>query len=235
MNPFLEMALSSNDNFDLLTDGVPPAAQDAIAILDKPLSGKTINTPTLIIFPAADFMDLQLQRVWAAPMNVTFHPGHPATRNAHFRQFRAARILQTTTPPGFQVLASAEGVPVILAGTWNRQKTVIWNFDPEDDNIFLDPAFPILLRDTVSWLSRSEEVRIESPGCPDDMSGTPACAAAIRQGGTINIPDLTDLQQYAAGPESENRKDLGRIFLTIALFGLLLLAAERISTRGKAS
>ena len=178
-------------------------------------------------------MGLELTRVWAAPMKVTFHPGHPATRNARFRQFRAGRILQTNTPEGFEVLSTAEGIPVILAGTLNNHRTVIWNFDPEDNSIYLDPAFPVLLRDTITWLAQSKEVRIESDGCLGKGIETTTCSSLIKEAGTINIPDLSDLERRISTPESENRRELGSIFLAIALLLILILAAECVHTQGK--
>jgi hypothetical protein len=229
IDPFLRIALTSHSGFAVGSMDIQEEYQ--VTILDRVSSAVPLDSPALIIFPPEDLEGFELVRVWAAPMEVSFHPGHPATGNARFRQFRTAGILQTSYPEGFEVLAAARGIPVILAGRLNGHRTIVWNFDPRDNGIYLDPAYPVMLRDTVNWLARSGQVVIETQGCADGKVDPQTCSSLTREAAAVNIPDLADLRPETLAPGSDSRRDLGKQFLITALLLILILALERVQTR----
>lgn len=232
---FLRLALSAFQEFNPLP-AVPSSPGQSIksyvSLLDRTVpEGDRLVSPTLVIFPPEPFGPFQIERIWTTPLDSSFHPGHPATRNARFRQFRTAKILEVDPPPGFKTLASAQGIPLILAGTIDEHRVILWTFDPEDNGIYLDPAFPVLLRDTVMWLTRTGKVQIESESCiagTDQISTQPGlCASLVREAASISIPILKNIADDPRVPRLTTRKELGNTFLILALVFLLILAAER--------
>jgi hypothetical protein len=228
---FLKIALAAFQELNPVSD---EAASDEyrVTIHEKTVPKlRRLTSPTLFIFPPESFGPFNIQRIWATPMGISLHPGHPVTRSAVFRRFRTSKVLHIQPPAGFKTLASAQGIPLILAGSMDGHRVVVWTFDPEDNGIYLDPAFPVLLRDTLMWLAHSGEVQVESDSCitGTGSSGTEPekCASLIREAGSISLPDLTGIADNPRLPRSETRKDLGKMFLILALGIMLVLAADR--------
>ncbi|MDF1535191.1 MAG: hypothetical protein P1S46_01655 [bacterium] len=235
---FLKLALSAFRELHPVSDN-PATARYHVSIHEKsvPKNNKTAS-PALIIFPPRSFGPFQIRRIWAAPMDISFHPGHPVTRGASFRQFRTARILDIPPPAGFKTLASAQGIPLIMAGTMEGQKVVVWTFDPGDNGIYLDPAFPVLLRNSLVWLARSGETQVKSESCiagtVSDTARPEECASLVREAGAISLPLLTGIADDPRLIRSETRKELGNMFLILALAFLLVMAADRALYREEA-
>jgi len=240
----LRAAISSYERFQIGGPG-GQGEDHVVRIYDKVVPDKVIEAPTLVVFPTASFDLFELKRIWTTPLRTTFHPVHPAARNGiMFRSFRPTKVLEFNVPENFQVLADAQGVPLIISGISQGHRVVLWAFDPEDNGLYLDPAFPVMLRDTISWLNRDQQVSVDFFPClympsadtdrvvsgpgPDDLS----CEATVKESSLISVPDLSGIRDGEINPQGTARRDLGRIFLITALIFLFILGFDRASGRG---
>jgi hypothetical protein len=239
--PFIDAFINSYPQFKANQPGL---ALNVVIFDSIPPTSDT-DYPALVIFPAQPFEDFELKRVWATPLTARFHPGHSAVGNAaSFRHFRLGKILEYSIPKQFQVLAEAEGIPLIVAGVQNDRPLVIWFFDPADNGIYLDPAFPVLLHDTLLWLTQSERIQTDSDLCQTSLmsswqgDSSPEndsffeCVAMIHEAARISLPDLTWIVDMNPGPGSNKRKDLAKIFLLAALILLFILSLDRAGQNG---
>ena len=240
-NPFLESFFKAFPRFrpDLtgfsrsvhIINGSPPASE--------------IDHPALIIFPTQSFEEFTLRRIWAVPLQASFHPGHPAVSQAMgFRRFRPAKIVEYQVPRSFKVLAQAEGIPLVAAGERNGHPLVVWFFDPEDNGIYLDPAFPMLLNSTLLWLTGGDNMRARSDLCqlspvpPTDSDWDQQrdrffqCTELVHEAGVISIPELDGIALNRIDTQRSERKGLDGIFLIIAFVILLILSLGRMGDNG---
>jgi len=241
--PAINAALSSYSGFRMLETG-GQHKDNTVKVYYGALPEGTIDTPVLVIFPMSSFGGFELKRIWATPLHTTFHPGHPATRNGTmFRSFRPAKIVELKVPENFRVLADAQGIPLIISGTRNNHPVVIWGFDPKDNGLFLDPAFPVLLRDTITWLGNKQQVSIDFPAClstqtfsyqrtPSGMdSGETDCSVLVREAAVISLPDLSEIDGLAGSPAETTRTDMDKYSLLLAMLFMILLGFDRITSQ----
>jgi hypothetical protein len=241
--PVIRAAISSFGGFRLVGGG-ERSEKGPVKVYDSTVPQGTINSPTLVISPVSSFEGFELKRIWTAPLRATFHPVHPAIRNgAMYRSFRPAKIFELKVPENFQVLAEAEGVPLIIAGERNGHRVVVWGFDPQDNGLYLDPAFPVMLRDTISWLGGQSQITIDFPAClptrifsnEDDPSDAVAagsdCSAQVRESSLISLPDVSGNATIGSRPDRSKRKDLERFFLLLAMAIMIVLGFDSVMGR----
>ena len=63
----------------------------------------------------------------------------------------AARVVKT--PPWAEVLAEADGKPLILAGRESGRRVVVLTFDPGKSSLGFRVAFPVMLANAFAWLA----------------------------------------------------------------------------------
>ncbi len=213
LHPVMETALRTVPGV-ALTWGEGPAAVEVIA--GTP-SSPSPRLPTLVVRPGADFFGFRFLRLWDYPGETSFDPTHPLTRSLSFRNFRPPRVVEFALPEGFTPAAQSEGAPLIAAGEREGKRVAVWTFDPVGGGIFLDPSFPILLRDTLSWLAGEEEGR---PG----LFPPPATRGAAE----VSLPDTSALGWGEAVTRESRRTELAPFLLAAALLLLLYRAAVHL-------
>jgi hypothetical protein len=243
--PVIRAAISSFGGFRLVEAG-QRSEKGSVKVYDSTVPEGTINSPTLVISPVSSFEGFKLKRIWTAPLRATFHPVHPAIRNgAMYRSFRPAKIVELKVPGNFQILAEAEGVPLIIAGERNGHRVVVWGFDPQDNGLYLDPAFPVMLRDTISWLGGQTQITIDFPAClstrifstednpSDAVDAGSDCSALVRESSLISLPDVSGIATMGSVPDRSIRKDLERFFLLLAMAIMIVLGFDSVMGREK--
>jgi len=212
-HPFLKEAILSYDGYTI-ADETLRSDLPAVDIFIGSAPGERVERPTLIIRPQDDFLNFQFSRFIERPTEARFHPTHPATRNASFRNFRPTRTIDFHQPPGFETLARAERTPLIMAGEHGGHRVMVWTFDPLGAGIFLEPSFIILLRDSLGWLSESIE------GERSERFLNILDPLITKQAGSVSLPDIDGIDLPSKGDTVPGRFPLAPWFLILA-FGIL--------------
>jgi hypothetical protein len=105
-----------------------------------------------------------------------WNPQHPVTRWIHTHDVSVRNPASLQVQPNDVVLASAEGnppVPLILAREQNGHRLLIVGFDPQNSNLPLQSAYPLLIAGGIEWMTHSvvEETQSHSVG-ELDLPGT---------------------------------------------------------------
>lgn len=227
-HPFLREAILSYDGYIIGDEKVGPNVPK-VDIFIGSAPGERVERPSLIIRPKDDFLDFRFNRFLERPAATRFHPTHPATRNAAFKNFRPTRTIDFHIPPGFEILARAEESPLVIAGNHSGHRVMVWTFDPVGAGIFLEPSFIILLRDSLNWLTESTG----SGGWGQDRNLLDPLIT--EQAGSIALPDPETIDLASNGQIVPGRILLAP-WLLMAAFGLLayLMLVEAYLSEGTA-
>jgi hypothetical protein len=207
-------ALASHDGFELVQENHP--ADATVYLRDVPAD--VPDTPLLLIFPTGSPPGFEFRRIITAPPSASFSPGHPLTRDVSFSNFRPLKLVDMGVPGPAVVLARAGGLPLVTAGSMGDHRFVIWHFDPADSGIYLDPGFPVMLRESVRWLAG---INLYATGL---LSKRLTLEAA-----SVTVPDLSKIAEDL--PADTIRSDIGRPFIALALVIFFLLLMDRALAR----
>ncbi len=90
-----------------------------------------------------------------SPDITSWEDQHPALRYANLSAIQIARARHLVPGPGAVVLARAGEAPVIVARESGRARFIAFGWDFLDSDLPLRVGFPVLLSNTVQWLSQT--------------------------------------------------------------------------------
>jgi hypothetical protein len=227
-HPFLLSAVSSHDRFNIVSRD-DDTELDAVDLFVGEIPTGDLKNPTLVILPPGDFLDISLDRIRGNPDPVTFNPTHFITRHLPQEATRPSYVVDYDVPPHYEVIARTGERPLIIAGSQGENRFVLWAFDPMDSGIFLDPSFIVLLRNSLEWISNSEDVQWHTiPGCLGntdviedglnrmDIPRNVLCSAVTRWAETVSVTDVSKISISLSTDTVENRINLKSLLLIIA-------------------
>lgn len=192
-DPFIERVLDTNPSARRST-----GEADALICIRCP-AAPADDTPALVIPPPAGLP------MAAAPLQL--QERHAVTRGLALEESTAA-IARPVATDG-DVVITAGGRPFLTVSARNGRRTAILNLDLRSNAFVLDPMFPVLVANTIDWLT-------ERPQVPD----------------TRNVdPSASDLRSVATGSSHAERAVAvghGELELTRGLlaFAMALLVLE---------
>lgn len=136
---------------------VPAGSQAAVEISD---SGGTFEPAgnTLVVAPPEGFPGIGYRGDAAAPRIVRADPTHFLLAGVSLENLRLKRLPIYRIPSGMDVLATADGHPLLAAGRTARgARIALLAFDPRETGWSYSPSFPILVANLLSWLAESPE------------------------------------------------------------------------------
>jgi hypothetical protein len=106
------------------------------------------------------------------------------------------RAIPTPLPPGWESIADSPDGPLIVRGeTSQGTRLVYFGFDPEDSDLPLRVAFPLLVANSLSWLRGEAPRASAAPVAPGDPLPVPALLETAAQSSgsplTLTLPDGT--------------------------------------------
>lgn len=104
---------------------------------------------------------------------------HPILKEVPLKELHAIDVKKISPPPWAKVILRAGEVPLILAGEEQGRRVVIFTFDLQKSDLTLQPSFPILIQQTMSWLQPTT-----------DQMGIPAEA-----GESVQLPVSTETSE----------------------------------------
>lgn len=182
-----------------------------------------LQHPSLVIAPSAELPGLQFRELSGIVSDIRWHPLHPITAGLAGQALRPDRALSFRPVGPFTSVATADGLPVVLAGSVDGHRTVVWTFSPLDGGLFLKPEFVILLSETLRWLGRPGE---SEPSPPPSRMVTSEAAS-------IAMPDLS-APLFPGEKTASQTTPLAPWFLAIFLLAGIFLAVADSFTAGEA-
>ncbi|MGJ8672799.1 VWA domain-containing protein [Rubritalea sp.] len=152
----------------LITEGVVPASN---ALVFAP-SGES---------PSWDITARELEQI--IPTAVI--KNHPSIQHLNIDNISFSGAIELTAPPSaIVILEDISGTPLLYEHKHDGKSTLVANFQPEHDNFYLSPWFPILVHNAATYLAGRD-------------SHLPALT---QSGSTVSIPSLSDTieQQYVS-------------------------------------
>jgi hypothetical protein len=166
----------------------PGQALDGAAdflVLDRCLAPGPVEAHTLWIEPPAG-SPVPVRRQVAGAVVRAWNGNHPIAAGLNTQEFelRSARILEA--PEGFDVVASVDAGPVIVASRdpQSLRKTVVLGFDPMDASARYQLAAPLLAANILRWIEsgvfRRWELNVGSVGAVEVALGERADPASVK-------------------------------------------------------
>jgi hypothetical protein len=194
-NLFLEAAFAAVEGVEVTTaERVPPGlaaggtdAPDVdLLVVDRVAGPSAPTVPTLYVAPTRWPAGVTaLERVEEPAL--TFQaPGHELLTDVDLSGVGVAEATLIDAPALTTVAAAPSG-PLVLAGRLDGTPTVLLGFDLLASNLPLQPAWPVLVANTVSWLA-----------------GPPAAAPALA-GSTVTLPTPVGTTAIEVEPPSGDR------------------------------
>lgn len=93
-------------------------------------------------------------------------PSHELLKYVNWDNVHISKIKDIDKPSGMEALIKAEDDPIMLAGNIDNRRVVILAFDIHNSDLPLRTAFPILIQNTINWLSpeKSSPIGTSHPG-----------------------------------------------------------------------
>lgn len=153
---FLRAALEADDQVSL----VAPGSDADLAFGDTSADPRTEK---LVVGPdevarAASRLELQDLGATVPPRVSRVDREHPLLRHVALEDAVFTRARAVLAPPPWRVLVAAGDVPLVLAREDGRERAVVFTFAPEDSDLVLRRAWPLLVANSVSWI-RGEALR----------------------------------------------------------------------------
>ncbi len=117
------------------------AVPDAVDGLDYAVLGPYPGSPV-------DFGE-----VVPTPKVVGWRRSHPVLRYARLDEVFVAQARSVVDPGGLAAIVDGDGGPLVLAGTRSGGRVVQLAFDPLESDLPMRVAWPLLVLDTVGWLT----------------------------------------------------------------------------------
>ena len=108
---------------------------------------------------------------------------HPVLRHVSLDSVVLREAWAAPESPSVQVLARFGEAPLVLARTDGARREVMTTFDPEQSNLPLRVAFPVLLYNAIDWLADGGEQEAYLPGRTWRFPGASAGAEPPRAEG----------------------------------------------------
>jgi hypothetical protein len=109
---------------------------------------------------------------------------HRLLDGVSFENLEISRLPILTPPPGIDVLARADGYPIVLAGRdASGRRVAVIAFDPVADGWIYDSSFPILTANLLTWVSRDSRTSASSFSVGDTLR-----SSVLGDGGTLVSP-----------------------------------------------
>ncbi|MBI4494662.1 MAG: VWA domain-containing protein [Chloroflexi bacterium] len=190
---------------------VPP--RDTVVLLDAFVPEPLPPNDLLVVNPSSSRLLATLGEVRQVRVH-DFDSADPLLRGVDLSPVAASRGVVVQLPPWASAAADFEpepqrSAPLLLHGTWQGQRVVVFAFDPYLSNLPQLAAFPVLMANTINWLT---------PGRTDEVQGGLEEETDIRPRPHQPIPAVRDLK---GGPLPEQE-----LWPWIAALGLLALGAE---------
>lgn len=191
-NLFLEAALAAVDGVDVqvvervptgLLTGTGDAPEVDVLVVDRVAGPSAPTVPTLYVaagrWPAGVRASSPVER----PALTFQAPGHELLADVDLSDTGIAEATVLTAPALTTVAATPDG-PLVVAGRLDGTPTVLLGFDLLASNLPLQPAWPVLVANTLSWLA-----------------GPPATTPAVA-GATVTLPTPVGTTAIEVAPPS---------------------------------
>lgn len=187
-NPPLEAALRSIPGLELALARPSKAADAArvtVQVYDR-VAPPELAGNILAVAPPEGMPGFGYRGDAFAPRVVRADDAHFLLQGVSLENLRIRRLAIYEIPTGMQVLATADGYPLIAAGRLSgRARIVLLAFDPRENEWVFDPSFPILMANIAGWLAESPEGTRSSflvgDALPEDLAGN--LRALVEPGG----------------------------------------------------
>ncbi|HEV7661913.1 MAG TPA: BatA and WFA domain-containing protein [Chloroflexota bacterium] len=122
-----------------------------------------------------------------------FDPQDPLLKGLDIAPLNVQQLERAVAPAWAASSVDAEDTPLILHGRLGDQRAVIFTFDPSKSNLPHLAAFPLLMANTVDWLTPGREAILQG-GFGSKTNIQPRALADIGQSNTAGaIPSLNEL------------------------------------------
>jgi len=126
------------------------------------------DTPALVLRPVKPFWGFKNFTQDLDAGHISTDPTHPITDEITLEALDQMVWINMAPPPGHRVLAKAGDSPLITAGETNGARVVVWNFDPFEGMFPLLTEMPLLIKNSLTWLSGGEGAVWSSGVRPDE-------------------------------------------------------------------
>lgn len=192
-NLFLEKALGLLPN--VVVDRISPRGFGAILpeeydvlVLDTDVPDILPDRSLLIVNPTGSAL-LPIEGYLRQPSIVAWERDHPLLRHVDLTEMRFTRAPQIGVPGWAQPVVESTGGPLLLAGSEQGRRIVVFAFDLQRSNLALTPSFPILVANAIGYL--------EPPGLVSNHTVTP--------GGEVTLSPSTEAQRVVVrSPSGED-------------------------------
>jgi hypothetical protein len=178
---FLRAALEADDQVSL----VAPGSDADLAFGDTGARSEKLVVGPDEVARAASRLELQDLGATVPTRVSRVEREHPLLRHVALEEAVFTRARSVLAPPPWRVVVAAGDVPLVLAREDGHERAVVFTFAPEDSDLVLRRAWPLLVSNAVSWI-RGEALReSEDPVRAGDVARI-ACekeATAVRTGG----------------------------------------------------
>jgi hypothetical protein len=154
-NVFLTSALESVEGVEVQTATAVPVRLDDIdlLVLDRVAPPEGLRLPTVAIAPTGPLPGTTFDGgAVELPSLVYQSPDHPLLADVDLAGTAIAEA-QPIDAPALEVLAGGPAAPLLLAGRLDGTPVVQVTFDLLQSNLPLQVAWPVLVANTVSWLT----------------------------------------------------------------------------------
>ncbi|MCL5994425.1 MAG: VWA domain-containing protein [Chloroflexi bacterium] len=185
-NRFLEQALSVLPNLQVTRAITPPVAGDL-----KPYDLYVLDGISMTLPPRANVMFIGAQSVFTTSgifSNTAFVRAepHPVLQSANFRNVNAVDVSRVNVPSWLKPVVESQGGPLLFAGEQTGEnarfgRVVLIPFELRRSDLPLQIAFPILIVNSVEWLSPPQGLSIPTNVKPGEVVPLP-------QGTIVQLP-----------------------------------------------
>jgi Ca-activated chloride channel homolog len=186
---------------DLTTRSVRPndfqitdVAPDDIVLFDNILPNELPKSGLILVNPPGQ--STVLTRVDQLPRQRRvehFDPDDPLLRGLDIAPLNVQQLERAVVPTWAASSADAEDSPLILHGRLNNSRLVILTFDPSKSNLPHLAAFPLLMSNTVDWLTPGREAILHA-GLGSETGIEPRTVAELPAStSALPVPSLSDV------------------------------------------
>lgn len=219
-NQFISQALKATKLVNLNQANEYKATNESdtdLWIFDGYVPNKLPNGSALIIGPnnSSDWLTYKGAKPLQDNLKIT-QPNHQLVKNTDWENVHIAEIKEIEQIEGLEVLIEAGNNPILLAGKINGNRVIILNFDLHQSDLPLRTTFPILMQNSINWLSPIKTLPIPTSYTNDyiNIPFTPGSSdRAITRPDDVRTP-LTD-SGTMIGYEIPNKSGLYKIEETI--------------------
>ena len=164
-NPFLEKALSVDENLDLSVttpedyDGNATAYR--VVIFDRFAPPTLGNGNYMIVYPPKNSFAAASWKIGDSlntPIITDWERTHPILRHVHLENVQIGEAYQVTPPATAEVLARSFEDPVLFADVTPNRKIVFAAIDILQSDLPLRIAFPVIIANTIQWFQDSSGI-----------------------------------------------------------------------------